>query len=262
MSLEITDVNIKGLSFRKRKELRNVLLPESLCQIGDAAFSFCVSLQSITIPATVDYIGIAAFCASGLEKVTFLSAPDLIESSAFVGCKHLKQIIVPKGTRERFCMMLDVDNSIIVEQSAELKQNIKYSDKVKEPKPIQISSKKTTFSYNFNQYEWRCGDDVFLNELFSGPTTLMGNPSFQFRRKALFIFVQSNIANKLEQKEEYEIPANVSFFSRKYQEKYPTKIPRIFIFICNNEKVARVYDEVVYVKTNRSSITVKSLLRI
>jgi hypothetical protein len=262
MSLKITDVNIKGLSFRKRKELRSVLLPESLCQIGDAAFSFCVSLRSITIPVTVDYIGVAAFCASGLEKVTFLGTPDFIESSAFVGCKHLKQIIVPKGTRESFCMMLDVDNSIIVEQSAEIKQTIKYSDKVKEPKPIQSTSKKTTFSYNFNQYEWRCGDEVFLNELFSGPTTLMGNPSFQFRRKALFIFVQSNIANKLEQKKEYEIPANVNYFTRKYQEKDPAKKPRIFIFTCNNGKVARVYDEVIYVRTNRNCITVKSLLRI
>lgn len=262
MNIDITCLNIKGLSFRKHKELRNVSLPDSLYHIGDAAFSFCVSLRSIIIPATVDYIGVAAFCATGLEKVIFLGAPNLIESSAFVGCKHLKQIIVPKGTRERFCMMLDVDKSIIVEQSIEIIHKTEYNDKVKWVKTIQDNSRKITFSYNFNQFEWKCGAEVLLDDLFSGPTTLMGNPSFQFRRKALFIFVQSNIADKLEQKKEYEIPANVNYFTRKYQEKYPAKTPRIFIFICNNGKVARVYDEVIYVRTNRNSITVKSLLRI
>lgn len=254
--------NVKALAFRKCKKLSAITLPPGLKYIGDSAFSFCKSLRSICLPESVIYIGVAAFCSSGIEYVTFLGVPELIDSSIFVGCKHLKQIIVPKGARKCFCKMLDVDETLIVEQSAEIKQENEYADKVKDPKPIQRTSKKTIFSYNFNQFEWSCGDEVFLDELFSGPTTLMGNPSFQFRRKALFIFMQSNIANKLEKNKEYEIPANVSFFSSKYQEKYPAKTPRIFIFICNNGKVARVYDEVVFVKTNRNSITVKSLLRI
>lgn len=262
ISVQIKSNIIKGLAYRKNKSLAYVLLPEDLRYIGDAAFSYCKSLHSIIIPSSVLFIGAAAFCSSGLEEVTFLGTPGLIESSAFVGCKHLKRIIVPKGAKISFCKMLDVDETLIVEQSAEIKQENEYADIVKDPKPIQRTSKKTIFSYNFNQFEWSCGDEVFLDELFCGPTTLMGNPSFQFRRKALFIFMQSNIANKLEKNKEYEIPANVSFFSRKYQEKYPAKTPRIFIFICNNGNVARVYDEVIYVRTNRNSITVKSLLRI
>jgi hypothetical protein len=262
ISVQIKSNIIKGLAYRKNKSLAYVLLPEDLRYIGDAAFSYCKSLHSITIPSSVLFIGVAAFCSSGLEEVTFLGTPGSIESSAFVGCKHLKRIIVPKGAKISFCKMLYVDESLIVEQSTEIKQIIESANKVKELDSKQKTLKKITFNYNYNLFEWRCGDEVFLDDLFSGPTTLMGNPSFQFRRKALFIFVQSNIANKLEQKEEYEIPANVSFFSRKYQEKYPAKTPRIFIFICNNGKVARVYDEVVYVRTNRNSITVKSLLRI
>ena len=254
--------SINSLTYRKNAHIKNIVIAEGTTSIGDAAFSFCVSLQEITIPASVEFIGVAAFCASGLEEVTFLGTPELIESSAFVGCKHLKSIIVPKGAKEKFFEILDVDEHLIVEQSSIIKLENKYDDKANEPKSIQGSCKKTTFSYNYNQFEWRCGDEVFLEDLFSGPTTLIGNPSFQFRRKALFIFIQSNIANKLEQKEEYEIPANVSFFSRKYQEKYSAKTPRIFIFICNNGKVAKVYDEVNYVRTNRNSITVRSLLRI
>lgn len=251
---------IASIAYRKRKDLTHIELPTNLCSIGDAAFSYCISLRNIVLPKTICFIGVAAFCGSGLETVCFKGIPDVIEPAIFKCCKHLKRIIVPKGSKERFNRMLDVDKSLIIEGSSilpiadDLTHTItKFSEK---------KIKQVTFNYNFQEFKWSCDDEVQLDDLFSGPTTLMGNPSFQFRRKALFIFVQSNIANKLEQKEEYEIPANVSFFSRKYQEKYPAKTPRIFIFICNNGKVARVYDEVVYVRTNRNSITVKSLLRI
>lgn len=251
---------IKGLANRKKEQLTKVDIVDGTISIGDAAFSYCKSLRNIVIPESVRFIGVAAFCGSGLESVSFKGIPDVIEPAIFKCCKHLKRIIVPKGSKERFNKMLDVDKSLIIEGSGiiqiadDLSHTItKFSEKKR---------KQVTFNYNFQEFKWSCGDEVQLNELFSGPTTLMGNPSFQFRRKALFIFVQSNIANKLEQKEEYEIPANVSFFSRKYQEKYPAKTPRIFIFICNNGKVARFYDEVKYVRTNRNSITVKSLLRI
>lgn len=253
-------ITIASIAYRKRKDLTHIELPTNLCSIGDAAFSYCISLHDIVLPETISFIGVAAFCGSGLETVCFKGIPDVIEPAIFKCCKHLKRINVPKGSKKRFNRMLDVDKRLIIEGSGiiqiadDLSHTItKFSEKKR---------KQVTFNYNFQEFKWSCGDEVLLNELFSGPTTLMGNPSFQFRRKALFIFVQSNIANKLEKKKEYEIPANVSFFSRKYQEKYPTKTPRIFIFICNNGKVARVYDEVVYVKTNRNSITVKSLLRI
>lgn len=251
---------IASIAYRKRKDLTHIELPTNLCSIGDAAFSYCISLRNIVLPETIYFIGVAAFCGSGLETVCFKGIPDVIEPAIFKCCEHLKRIIVPKGSKERFNGMLDVDKRLIFESSNNslTEDNVSYEiTKFSEQKKKQV-----TFNYNFQEFKWSCDDVVLLNELFSGPTTLMGNPSFQFRRKALFIFVQSNIANKLEQKKEYEIPANVNYFTRKYQEKYPAKKPRIFIFTCNNGKVARVYDEVIYVKTNRNSITVKSLLRI
>ncbi len=251
---------ISSIAYRKCKDLANIELSNNLLYIGDAAFSYCNSLRDIVIPESVIFIGVAAFCGSGLETVTFKGVPKIIEPAIFKCCTHLKRIIVPNGSKERFYGMLNVDKRLIIESS----NNILTVENVSNPltKFSEKKKKQVTFNYNFQEFKWSCDDEVLLDDLFSGPTTLMGNPSFQFRRKALFIFVQSNIANKLEQKEEYEIPANVSFFSRKYQEKYPAKTPRIFIFICNNGNVARVYDEVVYVRTNRNSITVKSLLKI
>lgn len=123
-------------------------------------------------------------------------------------------------------------------------------------------AKQTMLTYNFHDFRWFVGSNVPLDELFSGPTALIGNPSYQFRRKALFVFMQSNIANHLIADAEYEIPANTGVFMRKYQEKYSSKSPRIFLFVCDDGKVASFYDEVKFVRANKNSITIKSLLRI
>lgn len=123
-------------------------------------------------------------------------------------------------------------------------------------------TKITTFTYNYNDFKWSVGNNVSLDELFSGPTALIGNPSYQFRRKALFVFMQSNIANQLRVEAEYEIPANTGVFMRKYREKYSSKSPRIFLFVCDDGKMASFYDEVQLVRANKNSITIKSLLRI
>ena len=100
-----------------------------------------------------------------------------------------------------------------------------------------------------------------LNDVFSGPITFNGSTSYQFRRKALFIFMHSDI-DSIDPRNEYEIPANTAFFIRKYQEKYNSRTPRLFLFKCDGGKVAYFYDEVKFVRANKNSITIKSLLRI
>lgn len=256
----ISNETVRGLEFRKNKFLTNVTIQERLRHIGDAAFSFCLSLRKIIIPASVDYIGVAAFCKSGLEEVIFEGVPETIEPAVFKGCKNLKRIVVPKGQKKRFCKVLDVDDSIIVEAGEPYKNK-----EVPVCKPAYKNShmaKQTMLTYNFHDFRWFVGSNVPLDELFSGPTALIGNPSYQFRRKALFVFMQSNIANHLIADAEYEIPANTGVFMRKYQEKYSSKSPRIFLFVCDDGKVASFYDEVKFVRANKNSITIKSLLRI
>jgi hypothetical protein len=251
---------IPSLAFRKCNLGPTFSLPHVLLYIGDAAFSLCVSLRQICIPPSVNYIGVAAFCGSGLEKVIFEGVPETIEPAVFKGCKNLKQIVVPKGKKLHFCKVLDVDDSIIFEAGEP------YNNKeISISKPAYENShtaKQTSLTYNFHYFKWSVGSNVSLDELFSGPTALIGNPSYQFRRKALFVFMQSNIANQLRVEAEYEIPANTGVFMRKYQEKYSSKSPRIFLFICDDGKVASFYDEVQLVRANKNSITIKSLLRV
>ena len=92
--------SIEGLAFRKCRRLSVVTLPEGLLTIGDAAFSLCASLRQIQIPASVERIGVAAFCHSGLVSIQFQGIPKVIESNAFEGCQHLKEIVVPKGQKD------------------------------------------------------------------------------------------------------------------------------------------------------------------
>ena len=251
---------IPNIAHRKENNLTDAAITNEIVSIGDAAFSYCVSLKQVVIPASVIFIGVAAFCGSGLKEVIFEGVPQIIEPAVFKGCKNLKRIIVPKGKKQHFCKVLDVDGSIIFETGEPYKNKV-----IPINKPDYTNSliaKQTTLTYNFHDFKWSVGSNVPLDELFSGPTALIGNPSYQFRRKALFVFMQSNIANQLRVEAEYEIPANTGVFMRKYQEKYSSKSPRIFLFVCNDGKVASFYDEVKLVRANKNSITIKSLLRI
>ena len=94
--------SIDSLAFRKCKVLSSVTLPEGLLSIGDCAFSFCYSLKQIQIPASVERIGVAAFFKSGLVTIQFLGIPKVIEADVFEGCWQLKEIVVPKGSRDVF----------------------------------------------------------------------------------------------------------------------------------------------------------------
>ena len=73
--------------------------------------------------------------------------------------------------------------------------------------------------------------------------------------------MHSDIIDSIDHRNEYEIPANAVIFMRKYQEKYNSRTPRIFLFKCDSENVAYFYDEVKLERANKNSITIKSLLR-
>lgn len=298
---------IRGIACRKHKALKSVSLPDGLKVIGDAAFSFCTKLKKVTIPASVEHIGVASFCGSGIEVATFLGVPKDIEPSVFAGCNRLARIVVPQGSKSYFTESLDHTlTSLIIE--AESKPNTATIETQYSPQPGHVvrqldmfgggqtfveqpnmfsqlqtdkpakparndtestantvdksAVKRCTITYNFHNFSWTKGDKVNLEELFCAPTTLIGDPSYQFRRKVLFVFLKSETINQLQLNgSEYDLPAKMPFFVRKYEEKYSQRIPRIILFVCDDGKKAKFYDEVKYVKANKNSITVKSLLR-
>lgn len=74
------------------RNIRSVILPDSLTRIENRAFANCYYMESITIPANVSYIGDRAFDVSsqnvsqtfrGIQEVYFLGTPPTLGQYAF-----------------------------------------------------------------------------------------------------------------------------------------------------------------------------------
>ena len=88
---EIGDAAFYGCS-----SLKSVAIPDSVTEIGDAAFYGCSSLKSVAIPDSVTKIGDYAFdgCRS-LESLAIPNSVTMIGHSAFAGCSYLASIMIP-----------------------------------------------------------------------------------------------------------------------------------------------------------------------
>jgi len=272
VSIDITEytvsagtTNVESLAFRKCRRLSRVTLPEGLLVIGDAAFSLCDSLRHVEIPASVERIGVAAFCKSGIESMLFKGVPKVIEADTFEGCWQLKEIVVPTGSRDVFVNMFGLPADKLVEGEGHVQitrqtaEQTPVNPKVNlfEQRPIGLSR----FSYNARYFYWTVGDEVNLKDVFSGPISLVEAVTYEFRRKALFIFVNSATAKTLNTGGVYNLPKGSVSLAHRYQDKYANRTPRIFIFVSIDGKTARVFDEVKLVRIHADGITVKSLLK-
>jgi len=109
--------------FRGRRQLKEVLLPEGLEEIGEYAFSRCellecinypssltnigkhsfngcISLKEVVLPQGLQEIGLGAFrdCVS-LARIDFPSTLFKIGDRAFLRCILLKAVMLPEGLR-------------------------------------------------------------------------------------------------------------------------------------------------------------------
>ena len=80
------------------KDCVNYIIPNSVTSIGDGAFGFCKSLQSITIPNSVTSIGKLAFrSCDSLQCITIPNSVKSIGVGAFSGCNSLQSITIPNS---------------------------------------------------------------------------------------------------------------------------------------------------------------------
>ena len=93
-----TVTNIDDKAFTRRRRLKKVVIPEGVKRIGADAFSDCDSLEEVSIPASVETIDSYAFAeCDSLRKVTLFGAVKRISRTAFSDCDSLASISVPAG---------------------------------------------------------------------------------------------------------------------------------------------------------------------
>lgn len=101
----------------KKAIVEELIIPDSVTQIGRSAFGGCSSLQSIVIPDSVTHIARWAFsdCRS-LQSIVIPNSVTRIEGSVFYGCSSLQSIIIPKGSKAKFQELLPQYRDLLIER--------------------------------------------------------------------------------------------------------------------------------------------------
>ena len=117
---------ISDFAFTRRRNLKKVVIPDTVKAIGSDAFSDCDSLEEIVIPASVSTIEGHAFAyCDKLKKITFLGVVEHVARTTISNCESLKKIIVPEGASKHYIKQLHVP----LELEDIVMENVKKGDK-------------------------------------------------------------------------------------------------------------------------------------
>ena len=89
----ITEAGVKGACSDDKSLIKKVIIESGVTSIGNNAFTACINLASIEIPASVTSIGEYAFYAcEGLTSITIPASVTSIGNQAFSGCTGLTSV--------------------------------------------------------------------------------------------------------------------------------------------------------------------------
>ena len=88
------------------------------------AFNFNTTLESITLPSSIETIGFGAFKdCHNLVKVTIQEGLKTIKTCAFVNCRHLKTLVLPEGLVQIDSLFIEGCRNI---KSVNIPDSVKY----------------------------------------------------------------------------------------------------------------------------------------
>lgn len=91
-----TVVAVADYGFIWKREIRTVILPETVTRLGQWAFAECAGLESVTLPVGLQEIGTAAFLScSSLTAVVVPEGVVSMGDSAFSSCTALRSASLP-----------------------------------------------------------------------------------------------------------------------------------------------------------------------
>ena len=92
---------IDSYAFSDSIALKNVTIPESVCEIGKCAFSYCNNLQNVTIEGSQTELGTGIFEAcTKLENVTLPDGLTEIPDFLFYACEGLTELHIPNSVEK------------------------------------------------------------------------------------------------------------------------------------------------------------------
>lgn len=91
---------LPSATFQECIRLKEVILPDTLREIGSSCFGVCTSLEDIALPDGVELIGSAAFSRSGIREIVMPSDLKTLSTAVFEGCAELQNIILNEGLKE------------------------------------------------------------------------------------------------------------------------------------------------------------------
>ena len=75
-----------------------ISVPDGVTTIEDDAFAHCGSLQSVSLPSSLAFIGNNAFTATSLRSISLPIGVTHVGKRAFAGCREIESISLPQST--------------------------------------------------------------------------------------------------------------------------------------------------------------------
>ena len=91
---------IKNAAFYGLSNIKSVTIPNTVRSIGDNAFWECSNLKELTIPYSVNTIGVGAF--TGCKELTSVNLPSSLQeipNGCFSHCAKLREIVIPNSVQ-------------------------------------------------------------------------------------------------------------------------------------------------------------------